>query len=157
MIKLKSHRAWSVAPEGKLRLSFRRLAKYMTFSSHTATLSARWDFKKTISKMAEPPKIGVRMVVFLTEVDFRRKISSLHFIVFLCVTLVSKYGLKTVKSSVSERFWFKIDNSKRTLLKSTLSYTVLLKLITVFTKKCECPVFLPRRIHKKLTEKNPHE
>ena len=27
--------------------------------------------KKTISKMAQPPKHGVRMVVFLTEVDFR--------------------------------------------------------------------------------------
>ena len=27
--------------------------------------------KKTISKIAEPPKNGVRNVVFLTEVDFR--------------------------------------------------------------------------------------
>ena len=26
--------------------------------------------KKIISKMAEPPKNGVQMVVFLTEVDF---------------------------------------------------------------------------------------
>ena len=32
------------APEGELRLSFRRLANYMPFSSLTATLSARWDF-----------------------------------------------------------------------------------------------------------------
>ena len=28
--------------------------------------------KKTISKMAEPPKNGVRKVVFLTEVDFSK-------------------------------------------------------------------------------------
>ena len=28
--------------------------------------------KKTISKMAEPPKNGVRMVVFLIELDFKK-------------------------------------------------------------------------------------
>ena len=28
--------------------------------------------KKTISKMAEPPENGIRMVVFLTEVDFSK-------------------------------------------------------------------------------------
>ena len=29
--------------------------------------------KKTISKMVKPPKNGVRKVIFLTEVDFKKK------------------------------------------------------------------------------------
>ena len=37
--------------------------------------------KKTISKMAEPPKNGVRKVVFLTEVDFNKNIKYLAYVI----------------------------------------------------------------------------
>ena len=46
---------------------------------------------KSISKMAEPPKNGVRMVVFLTEVDFTILIRNL---IFQNLHDISHYSLK---------------------------------------------------------------